>query len=104
MKAIGIAILAAGILAGSTGAFANEREQVALKIDTASVNFADAASVNAFRRDLSRQIADVCNPGNRLDADLSPDFKCRNEMAASIEPTIQKLVARASDRRFGRID
>ncbi len=81
-----------------------EREQVALKINTASVNFADAASVNVFRRDIARQIAEICNPGDRLDADLSPDFKCRTQMAASVEPTIQKLVARASNRRFSRAD
>ena len=104
MKAIGIAILAAGILAGSTGAVASEREQVALKIDTASVNFADATSVNALRRDITRQIAGICNPGDRLDADLSPDFKCRNQMVASVEPTIQKLVARATGNRFSRAD
>jgi len=100
MKAIGIAILAAGILAGSTGALAAGRENVALKINTAGVNFGDVESVASFRRDLSRQIQAACNPGDRLNADLSPDFACRNQMAASVEPMIQQLVLKASDRRF----
>jgi len=104
MKAIGIAILAAGILAGSSGAFAAEREQVAFKINTTGVDFADANSVATFRRDIEQQIAAVCNPGNRLNADMAPDFKCRNEMAASIEPKIQHLVARATDKRFAGVE
>lgn len=104
MKLIGIAILAAGIVAGSSGALAGEREQVALKISTAGVDFASVESVTAFRRDLARQIETVCNPGNRVNADLAPDFKCRREMAASVEPTIQQLVARATGNRFASVN
>lgn len=100
MKVIGIAILAAGILAGSTGAVAAEREQVAFKVNAAGVNFANVDSVAAFRRDVARQIAALCNPGDRLNADMAPDFKCRNEMAASVEPKIQQLVANATGNRF----
>ncbi len=104
MKAIGIAILAAGILAGSTGASAAEREQVAFKINTTGVDFTDANSVAAFRRGLEEQIAAVCNPGDRLNADTSPDFKCRNEMANSIEPKIQQLVVNATNKRFAGVE
>jgi UrcA family protein len=100
MKAIGIAILAAGILAGSTGASAAPREKVAFTVNTAGVDFANAESVGAFRRDLERRIAAVCNPGDRMNADMSPDFKCRKELASTMEPSIQQLVARATDRRF----
>jgi UrcA family protein len=104
MKIIGIAILAAGILAGSSGAIAAERENVALKINTAGVDFSSAQSVAAFRRDLARQIEAACNPGNRLNADLAPDWKCRGEMAASVEPTIQQLVARATNQRLATLN
>lgn len=100
MKAIGIAIIAAGIVAGSSGALAAGREDVALKINTTGVNFGNVESVAAFRRDLSRQIAAACNPGDRLNADLAPDWKCRSEMSQSVEPVIQQLVARASNSRF----
>lgn len=100
MKAIGIAILAAGILVGSTGASAAPREKVSFNVNTAGVDFASAESVGAFRRDMERRIAAACNPGDRLNADMSPDFKCRKELASTMEPSIQQLVARATDRRF----
>lgn len=100
MKIIGIMIAAAGILAGSSGALAAEREQVSFRIDAASVDFADAQSVSAFRREVARQIETLCNPGNRIKADLAPDWQCRRQMAASVEPAIQQLVARATGQRL----
>ncbi|HTN14671.1 MAG TPA: UrcA family protein [Sphingomonadaceae bacterium] len=100
MKAIGTIIIAAGMLAGAAGASAAGREEVAFKINTADVNFADPVSVANFRRDVSKQIATVCNPGDRINADVTPDFKCRKEMTAALEPRIQYLVARATGRNF----
>lgn len=118
MKTMGMAILAAGLLAGSTGAFAADRdpasinvstagadrEQVAIRVSTDGVDFADANSVASFRRDLNRQINAVCNPGDRLNADMSPDFTCRHQMIASAEPSIQKLVMDATGMNYASID
>jgi len=98
MKTIGMAALAAGLLAVASGAFAAEREAVSIRLDTKGVNFADPAAVSAFHRDVARQIEAVCNPGDRIDADTKPDFKCRRELAASLEPTLHQLAARASAR------
>ena len=64
--------------------------------------FADTQSVADFRRQMERQIAAVCNPGNRVGADMAPDFKCRNELASSLEPGIQQLAARAAQNRYAR--
>ncbi len=99
------AACAAGLLAVATTAAATETEQregVALRINSAGVNFADPAAVAAFRRDVARQIAAACNPGDRVGADTKPDFRCRREMAATLEPTVTYLAARAtrSDTRF----
>ena len=51
---LGIAMLAASLLAGASAATAAERESVSLKVDAASVNFADPASVAALRRQAER--------------------------------------------------
>jgi UrcA family protein len=94
MKLVTTALAAAAVLA-STGVAAAPRESVALKLNTAGVNFADPSSVEAFRKDVDRQIAAVCNPSDRVGADYKPDFRCRKEMKASVEPTLSRLVAAA---------
>ena len=100
MKTLGIAILAIGLLAGGTAATAGERQPVAVQIDTAGVDFADPAAVAELRRELARKIDVACTPGNELGAPLMPDFRCRREMTESLEPAVNQLVARASDRQM----
>ncbi len=100
MKVISTAILAAGLLAVASAATAGEREAVSLRIDTSGVNFADPVAVAAFHRQVERQIEAVCNPGDRINSDTKPDFACRKEMAASLDPTLYQLAARASGRRI----
>jgi UrcA family protein len=104
MKSLAIAMIAAGLLVGATSATAAEREPVALKVDTAGVDFADPASVAALRRQVERQIEEVCNPGDRVNADMKPDFKCRRQMTANLDPTLYQMAMRASGRRTATID
>lgn len=104
MKIIVNAVLAAGLLAGSSAAVAAPREEVAIKVDASGVDFASPASIAEFRRAAERKIAEACNPGDRINADLMPDFKCRNQMAANLEPTVQKLAMRATQRNYATID
>ena len=98
MKAIKLALVAACMVVGVTGANAKPRENVALHISAAGVNFADPASVNAFRGRVAREIAAVCNPGDRIGADMTPDFKCRRELSASFEPTIAAMTSAAGKK------
>ena|SRR5688572_21485067 len=104
MKSLGIAMLAASLLAGASAATAAGRETVSLKVDTADVNFADPASVVALRRQAERQIAEACNPGDRINADMKPDFKCRREMAANLDPTLVQLAMRATQQRMATVE
>lgn len=111
MKTLALAAAAAaGLLAAAIPATANEapaqREAVTLRVNSAGVNFADPAAVAQFRRDVERQIAAACNPGDRVGADQKPDFRCRRELAASLEPTVTYMAARATrgDTRFVGID
>ncbi len=96
-------LLAAGLLVGATAATAADREAVSVRINASAVNFSDPESIAAFRRDIARQIEEVCNPGDRLDADMAPDFRCRQEMAADLEPVVAQLIARATDRKLASI-
>lgn len=98
MKTLGMAILAAGLLAGASAANAGQREVVSLRVDASGVDFADPAAVAAFHRQVKRQIEAVCNPGDRRNADTKPDFRCREELTSSIQPTLYQLAARASER------
>jgi UrcA family protein len=110
MKKLAMAAAAAGILAltgtaGATDTTANSntnREAVVVQVEAANVDFADPVAIAQFRRDVERQIEQACNPGDRIGADMKPDFKCRREMAANLEPTVTRLAARATqgDRAF----
>ena len=104
MKSLALAMLAAGLLAGSSAATAAGRESVALKVNAAEVNFADPAAVAALRRQVERQIEQACNPGDRTNADMKPDFKCRREMAANLDPTLTQLALRATNQRIVTLD
>lgn len=91
MKIVAAALVAAGLLAGSSAGIAKPREQVELRVSTDGVNFADAESVAQFRERVARQIAAACNPGDRVNADLAPDFKCRKSMQQVSETRIAQL-------------
>lgn len=97
MKILPAAFVAATLLAGSSAVHADAREKVSLPVTAAGVDFADPEAVARFRAAAARQIAAACNPDDRVGADLSPDFKCRREMAASIEPKVRQLVMTATN-------
>lgn len=100
MKMFAVAAAAAGLLVVSAASATeadsvDQREAVSVQVDASKVNFADPEAVAQFRRDVERQIAEACNPGDRLGADMKPDFECRRQMAANLEPTVTVLAARA---------
>jgi hypothetical protein len=95
MKYVAAALAAACLIGGAQAAVAQtedivvnrasaEREAIKLRIP-ARIDASDPAKVVALRSEATRVIEQVCNPGDRLNADMSPDFQCRREMAASLE-------------------
>ncbi len=102
MKYIGIALAAAGLFASP--AISAEaplgREQVSVQVSTAGLDMTTQAGLDQFRARVDKAIAAACNPGDRVGADLAPDFKCRREMANNVQPTMQQMAARASESRF----
>lgn len=116
MKIVAAAIAAAGLVAVpaiataatpaheqvSVIASASEgREVVTMKISTSGLNLATPEGAMALRKRVHREIAAVCNPGDRLGADFSPDYQCRKEMARNVEPTLLAITQSALVRPAG---
>ncbi len=97
MKIIAAA-LAAAILVTGTGVTAKPVEKVQVRVSTAGINFNDPDSVAQFRQRVERQIAAACNPGDRLNADMSPDFACRKSMTGNAEVRIAALQTTSNSR------
>lgn len=96
MKTLTAAFVAVSLLAGSTGAFAKARENVQVRVSTAGINFNDAESVAKFRTRVAKAVAVACNPGDRVNADMAPDFACRKSMAQVSETQIAALQAKSN--------
>ena len=96
MKTVIAALAAASLFAGATGAIAKPRENVEVRVSTANVNFNDPESVASFRARVAKSIEATCNPGDRLNADLAPDFACRKSMAQVSETQIAALTAKSN--------
>ena len=103
MKIASAALAAAVLFAGSTGAFAKDRENVAVRVSTAGINFQDPASVAQFRARVAKAAAATCNPGDRVGADMAPDFTCRKQMAKVTEVRIARL-STGMDARMANLD
>lgn len=98
MKYIGVGLAAATLFASSAlmAEAPKGRENVSLAVSTSGLDLSRPAGVEALQARMDKAIAAACNPGDRMGADLSPDYKCRREMAANIQPTMQQIAARAN--------
>jgi hypothetical protein len=113
MKYIAAALGAACLLAGGLPAAAKQadndtamvvqgqakqRENIMLRVPV-SVDLSDPLAVSELRAKAIRTIEQVCNPGDRLNADMAPDWQCRREMGANLEVALTQLAAPALARR-----
>lgn len=104
MKYVAAALGAACLLCGAPAALAkpsdivvqptssiteSKRENIKLRLP-ASLERSDPADVIALRNRAMREIERACNPGGRLNADMSPDWQCRREMAANLELALRQ--------------
>jgi UrcA family protein len=67
------------------------REPVSINVSTAGLDLTSEQGARRLQARMNEVIAAACNPGDRLYADMSPDFRCRREMAADAWPKLQKL-------------
>jgi UrcA family protein len=100
MKYISAALAAATLFATSAVMADTGREQVSINVTTAGLDLTTQAGVDQLRERMDKAIAAACNPGDRVGADVLPDYKCRREMAANVQPTMQQIAARAVESRF----
>lgn len=103
MKTIAAALAAASLFASAavSAEAPKGREQVSVSVSSAGLDLNSAAGLAQLQSRVDKAIAAACNPGDRIGADLSPDYKCRREMAANVQPTMQQIAARAVGTRFG---
>lgn len=90
--------LAAATLLGPTTVMAETpraREPVSLAVSTQGLDLTQPAGFKALQSRMDKAIAAACNPGDRIGADMSPDYRCRREMAANVQPTLLQIAARA---------
>jgi len=103
MKYVGAALAAASLFASpAISAVPQGREKVTISVSTEGLNLSSVEGVQRLRDRVDRAIAKACNPGDRLDADMSPDFQCRREMASSVLPTLAKIELRATGASISR--
>ncbi len=98
MKIIISAVAAAALVVPSL-ATANDitvqgREAVSVTVSSADLNLSTVEGLQTLRSRMAKAIAATCNPGDRIGADMSPDFKCRQEMSAKGETQILQLAQR----------
>lgn len=103
MKYVAAALAAASLFASAavSAEAVKGREQVSVNVSSADLDLTTMDGVNQLQNRIDKAIAVACNPGDRIGADLSPDYKCRREMAANVQPTMQQIAARAMQSRFG---
>ncbi len=94
-----IAAVAAGCLLCSGTVSAKDRETVQLRLSPAGEDLSDQKALAAFRAQAMKSISQVCNPGDRLGADMAPDWQCRREMTATLDHALKRvLLAMTSSR------
>ncbi len=100
MKHVGAIVALAGLFASTAvvAAVPQGRESVSIAVTAAGLDLATPQGVAQLRARVGRAVAQACNPGDRLKADMTPDWQCRREMAAGAEPVVAQLVAQSSAR------
>lgn len=92
MKTLAVALVATGLLVAPSMATAGEREQISVRVTTTDLDLSNPSDVALLRSRMNQAIAAVCNPGDRLNADMAPDWQCRQEMGANGEAKVAALI------------
>ena len=74
------------------------RERIELRVSTAGLDLRNPQNIERLRARVTKAIETACNPGNRLNADLSPDWQCRREMGANATATLYTLARQGAPR------
>jgi UrcA family protein len=89
MKNLVVALSAACLLALPAAVSAEGRQPVSFKTSVEGVNLLDPVAVEQFRNRMTREIAAMCEPEDRVGGDGQPDWRCRREMNASLDAALR---------------
>lgn len=101
MKIVSAAVAAATLFAAPAHAVApsaQNRELVSVAVSAEGLDLSRPEHIERLRTRVARAIAAACNPGDRLNADTSPDWRCRREMGANAEVAMNRLIAGPNSR------
>lgn len=101
MKTLSLAVAAIALFAAPTIASASpaqNREQVSVAVSTNDLDLSRPEHVERLRTRVARAIQAACNPGDRLNADITPDWRCRTEMGANAEVAMNRLMGTANSQ------
>ena len=76
----------------------HSREPIELRVSTAGLDLSKPQNLERLRSRVTTAIETACNPGNRINADLSPDWQCRREMGANATAALYTLARHGGSR------
>ncbi|MET0238646.1 MAG: UrcA family protein [Sphingobium sp.] len=101
MKHLNAAIAAISVLAApaiASAATPNHREPVSVAVSAQGLDLSRPEHIDSMRKRVARAISEACNPGDRLSADNSPDWQCRQEMRANAETAMNRMINAPANR------
>ena len=76
----------------------HSRESIELRVSAAGLDLSNPQNLERLRSRVTKAIETACNPGNRINADLSPDWQCRREMGANATAALYTLARHGGSR------
>ncbi len=95
MKHLSAAVAVVGLLVAPAVASATtsqNRESVSIAVKSSDLDLNRPEHVAKLRTRVARAIAAACNPGDRMNADTSPDRQCRSEMGVTAESAMNRMI------------
>jgi len=74
------------------------REHIKLSVSRADLDLSNPQNIERLRLRISKAIETACNPGDRLNADMSPDWQCRREMGANATEILYTLARQGAPK------
>lgn len=96
MKSLLAAVAALGLLSAPQMATAADSAQtIRISVSTEGLDLTRPSDVQRLRARISDAAIAACDPADRMIVTALPDYKCRREALASVEPTVQHMAMAA---------
>ncbi|MBA4355681.1 MAG: hypothetical protein C0409_13425 [Novosphingobium sp.] len=103
MKTLLAAATAVCLLSVPQLASAGERQQtVQISVSSDDLDLTDSSDLRRLRVRISEAAAEACDPSDRFIVTPLPDYQCRREAIASVEPAVRQMAATAKRSAVNR--